>query len=323
MPMIQYKQTGHDVNWFLKYVLFVTNFFLWSLAILVLAVGIWSWSVKDRFSNFGKLTHIILDPAFLFVVIGTIAFVIGFTGCVGALRENTLLLYSYAVFLAILLLLEITCGILLAVFKDWIKAEAADGFQTFIIRYREDPDQQNFIDWVQEEWLQCCGIEGPKDWDKNNYFNCSSLDIGSREACGVPFSCCKKKQNEIVKNKQCGYDVRKNNNYTDKRTTLLLIQDEGESTIYEIGCIKALEDWFERNYFGINLIIFITVAIQNFDISKIINEKGCLQAIEDWIEQNLLLITSGMITSTFFKVLGISFAQNLRSDIIAQKARWY
>lgn len=34
-----------------------------------------------------------------------------------------------------------------------IKAEAADGFQTFIIRYREDPDQQNFIDWVQEEWV--------------------------------------------------------------------------------------------------------------------------------------------------------------------------
>jgi len=95
--------------------------------------------------------------------------------------------------------------------------------------------------------LQCCGIEGPKDWDRNNYFNCSSSDIGSREACGVPFSCCKRKPNvilsiliivfallphcriifhrililllkvksssylfqEIIKNKQCGYDVRK------------------------------------------------------------------------------------------------------------------
>jgi tetraspanin-5 len=74
--------------------------------------------------------------------------------------------------------------------------------------------------------LQCCGIEGPKDWDRNNYFNCSSRDVGSREACGVPFSCCKRKPNvgrqflhyviiysqflqEIIKNKQCGYDVRK------------------------------------------------------------------------------------------------------------------
>ena len=39
--------------------------------------------------------------------------------------------------------------------------------------------------------LQCCGIEGPQDWDKNVYFNCSSASVGSREACGVPFSCCK------------------------------------------------------------------------------------------------------------------------------------
>ena len=27
--------------------------------------------------------------------------------------------------------------------------------------FRDDPDQQNLIDWIQEGWLQCCGIEGP------------------------------------------------------------------------------------------------------------------------------------------------------------------
>lgn len=41
--------------------------------------------------------------------------------------------------------------------------------------------------------LQCCGIESPDDWDQNVYFNCSSKSVGSREACGVPFSCCKNK----------------------------------------------------------------------------------------------------------------------------------
>ena len=38
-------------------------------------------------------------------------------GCVGALRENTALLAGYAIFLAILLLIEMTCGILGFIFK--------------------------------------------------------------------------------------------------------------------------------------------------------------------------------------------------------------
>jgi len=39
---------------------------------------------------------------------------------VGALRENTALLAAYAIFLAILLLLEMTAGILGFIFKDWV-----------------------------------------------------------------------------------------------------------------------------------------------------------------------------------------------------------
>ena len=80
-----------------------------------------------------------------------------------------------------------------------IKDQATNGFQAFIVHYRDDPDQQNLIDWIQGGWvrsniyvniafpfikiysqLQCCGIEGPHDWDRNVYFNCSSASVGSR-----------------------------------------------------------------------------------------------------------------------------------------------
>merc|ERR1711994_740149 len=177
------------------------------LGLGILAIGVWAWTEKDTFNNLSLLTNIALDPAFIFIWAGAITFLIGFTGCVGALRENTALLAAYAIFLAILLLLEMTAGILGFIFKDWIKEQATSGFQAFIVHYRDDPDQQNLIDWIQEGWLQCCGIESPNDWDKNVYFNCSSASVGSREACGVPFSCCKP-AGELIKNVQCGYDVR-------------------------------------------------------------------------------------------------------------------
>jgi tetraspanin-5 len=108
-----------------------------------MAVGIWAWTEKDTFSNLQRLTNVALDPAFILIVAGAVTFIIGFTGCVGALRENTVLLsavwcfkfclflikvylvlspFQYAIFLAILLLLEMTAGILGFIFKDWVKS---------------------------------------------------------------------------------------------------------------------------------------------------------------------------------------------------------
>ncbi|KAI4458084.1 tetraspanin [Holotrichia oblita] len=228
------------------------------------------------------------------IILGTVTFIIGFTGCVGALRENTCLLATYAIFLSILLLFEMTAGILGFIFKDWIKSQATIGFQTFIIHYREDPDQQNLIDWIQEDWLQCCGIEGPKDWDRNNYFNCSSRDVGSREACGVPFSCCKRKPNEIIKNKQCGYDVRRPG-------------FPGERHIFERGCLRAGEEWIESNLVPVaavtvGVMVLKPSDVSKIDVSKVINEQGCLQAIEEWIEKNMIPLASCAIFILFFQV---------------------
>ncbi|GLG99435.1 Uncharacterized protein GBIM_05903 [Gryllus bimaculatus] len=227
---------------------------------------------------------------------------------------------EYAIFLAILLLLEMTAGILGFICKDSIKRQATDGFQAFIVHYREDPDQQNLIDWIQEDWLQCCGIEGPKDWDRNNYFNCSSRKVGSREACGVPFSCCKRKPNTLLyltQTKSCRLCLRPG--LANPRPVV----QTGERNIYERGCLRAGEEWVEANLVPVAGVAVGVAVLQPYDVSKIINEKGCVQAGEEWIERNLLIVAIVAVATAFLQILGICFAQNLRADIFAQKAKWH
>ena len=59
----------------------------------VFAIGIYAWIEKETFTRLNNLSiGILFDPAFIFLVVGSFVFVIGFCGCVGALRENTTLL---------------------------------------------------------------------------------------------------------------------------------------------------------------------------------------------------------------------------------------
>ena len=65
------------------------------LGFMIAAIGIYAWIEKETFDNFGRLTMggtLFFDPALLFVLVGIFMFCIGFTGCVGSLRENTCLL---------------------------------------------------------------------------------------------------------------------------------------------------------------------------------------------------------------------------------------
>jgi len=59
---------------------------------VICGVGLWAWYEKDMFSKVGRLTLISFDPALVFIIGGALVFVMGYTGCIGALRENTVLL---------------------------------------------------------------------------------------------------------------------------------------------------------------------------------------------------------------------------------------
>ncbi|KAG8518366.1 Tetraspanin-5, partial [Galemys pyrenaicus] len=209
-------------------------------------------------SNISSITDLGgFDPVWLFLVVGGVMFILGFAGCIGALRENTFLLKFFSVFLGIIFFLELTAGVLAFVFKDWIKDQLYFFINNNIRAYRDDIDLQNLIDFTQEyvshtagqcrvPW-QCCGAFGADDWNLNIYFNCTDSNA-SRERCGVPFSCCTKDPAEDVINTQCGYDARQKP------------EVDQQIVIYTKGCVPQFEKWLQDNL-TIVAGIFIGIAL--------------------------------------------------------------
>uniref|UniRef100_A0AAQ4QNH8 Tetraspanin n=1 Tax=Gasterosteus aculeatus aculeatus TaxID=481459 RepID=A0AAQ4QNH8_GASAC len=238
---------GAEVSCCVKYFLFGFNILFWLLGAAFLAVGLWAWAEKGVLSNLSTITDMGgLDPVWLFIVVGGVMFILGFAGCIGALRENTVLLKFFSVFLGLIFFLELTAGVLAFVFKDWLKDQLNFFINNNVKAYRDDIDLQNLIDFAQEYW-SCCGAHGPDDWDLNIYFNCTEPNP-SRERCGVPFSCCVKDPAEDVINTQCGYDVR------------LQKELDWQKYIHTKGCVGQFEKWLQDNLI-IVAGIFVGVAL--------------------------------------------------------------
>uniref|UniRef100_A0A8C5S495 Tetraspanin 17 n=1 Tax=Laticauda laticaudata TaxID=8630 RepID=A0A8C5S495_LATLA len=140
-----------------KYLLFASNVLFWLLGAAFLAIGLWAWAEKGVLSNLSSITDLGgFDPVWLFLVVGGVMFVLGFTGCIGALRENTLLLKFFSVFLGLIFFLELTAGVLAFIFKDWIKDQLNFFINNNVKAYRDDIDLQNLIDFAQEYVINIC-----------------------------------------------------------------------------------------------------------------------------------------------------------------------
>lgn len=239
------RQEKSEVSCCMKYLMFGFNVLFWLVGAGICAIGLWAWTEKDMFSNIGKITTVTLDPALIFIISGGVMFVIGFCGCIGALRENTCLLMFFSVSVGLIFAVELLFGVLAFAYKDWIKNQIESQVKNMIINYREDLDLQNLIDWVQQDWLHCCGVNSYADWELNRYFNCSSQ--GSIEACGVPFSCCKP-TTDLIKNHHCGFGMINN--------------ADRENKIYTEGCISLGEKWLETNLIPVAAVAVGIAVVQ-------------------------------------------------------------
>ncbi|MBN3295780.1 tetraspanin-14 [Amia ocellicauda] len=250
--MQYYRYENTEVSCCYKYLMFSYNIIFWLAGAAFIAIGFWAWSEKGVLLDLTQVTRMHgFDPVWVVLVVGTVTFILGFAGCVGALRENICLLKFFSGLIGFIFFLELTAAVLAFVFQDPLRDWISDFFLTNLRGYREDIDLQNLIDSLQK-LNSCCGAQTPDDWDLNVYFNCTDLNP-SRERCGVPFSCCLIDPADVVVNTQCGYDVR------SKKSTW-------NNFIYVKGCIPALEEWLPRNIYIVAGVFIVISLLQMLGI---------------------------------------------------------
>ncbi|KAK2908266.1 tetraspanin-33 [Channa argus] len=213
----------------IKYTLFICCYVFWVVSAVLIAVGVYAKIAKET----DVVDTLALDPALLLIIVGSVMFLITFLGCLGALRNATYLLKTFLGILAVVLFLQIAAGIVGYLFTDVVMERTDRLMMKAIVRYREDQDLENVIDFVQKKF-QCCGVEGYKDWSQNVYFQCSETNP-SLEACGVPFSCCVRLQNQTVLNTMCGYGKQRG----DERLA--------RQRVFTVGCLEKIVWWAKNN----------------------------------------------------------------------------
>merc|ERR1711974_478494 len=94
---------------------------------------------------------------------GGVIFVVAFMGCCGAWKESKCLIYTYAFFLAVILIAQIGAGIAAYMLKGDLDAEVVKNMNAGMSNYGKGAEFEGVThtwDIVQNE-LHCCGLRVP------------------------------------------------------------------------------------------------------------------------------------------------------------------
>ncbi|NXD23901.1 TSN8 protein, partial [Spelaeornis formosus] len=166
---------------------------------IILGFSIWiRVSGSQQVNACSHTSTIMFAGVNLLIAVGAIIMILGFLGCCGAAKESRCMLMLFFIALLLILILQVTGGILGAVYKSQVEAvfnltlsESVSALKSTTGEYKEFQEEfQKF-----EKKNQCCGLlNGPKDWGEN--FNKPSSDICK---CEQPSSdLCTNYQNKYV-----------------------------------------------------------------------------------------------------------------------------
>uniref|UniRef100_A0A4W3JLW3 Tetraspanin 9a n=1 Tax=Callorhinchus milii TaxID=7868 RepID=A0A4W3JLW3_CALMI len=208
----------------LKYMMFLFNLIFWLCGCGLLGVGIWLSATQGNFATLSPSLPS-LSAANLLIAIGTIIMVVGFLGCLGAIKENKCLLLSFFVVLLVIFLMELIVVILFFVYRAEVADYAKEDLRNGLKLYGSEGNVGLTNAWnIVQTDFECCGVVNFTDWEPV---------MGSNF---VPDSCC------MEYSKNCG---------------------QGTSTLWrDSGCYNVVKMWFEDQTVILGTIAMCILVIQ-------------------------------------------------------------
>ncbi|XP_074428746.1 tetraspanin-8 [Larus michahellis] len=165
----------------MKYSMFIFNFLFWVCGSIILGVSVWIRVSKDAQQEL-DIDSSLFAGVDLLIAVGSIIMVLGFLGCCGAIKESRCMLLLFFIGLLLILILQVTGGILGAVYRSQIETSLNKTLLEDVKLLQNSSQeakafQEKFHKFQRKQ--QCCGLlNGPADWGKN--FN--NL-IGGNKVC--------------------------------------------------------------------------------------------------------------------------------------------
>ncbi|KAK5982441.1 Tetraspanin, partial [Trichostrongylus colubriformis] len=119
----------------------------------------------------------------ILLAFGSLCTLLGFLGCCGAIRENYCLTVSFAVLLALVIMIETAAVITAYALHEDLRSGLSTQLQIGLSRYNRSSGVQMAWDQTQQT-LSCCGVANSSDW--------SALGAIPDSCCIEPVSNCAK-----------------------------------------------------------------------------------------------------------------------------------
>uniref|UniRef100_A0A336M6E9 Tetraspanin n=1 Tax=Culicoides sonorensis TaxID=179676 RepID=A0A336M6E9_CULSO len=191
---------GLDCGSFIaKYLLCLFNFLFFVAGTIILGIGVWLAVDKASFISLLKMVEseqlqkftqpsVIEQLAYVLIVVGAIMFFLSFLGYCGAIRESQCLLTMYAIFLILLLVLEVVAGGLAAAYRDRAKHETKTFLENTITSYYSTTERSDAVTLMWNHLMgqmSCCGVNDYKDFELSDNWTTYKHNRTIPEACCI------------------------------------------------------------------------------------------------------------------------------------------